>query len=603
MSIPRPEHPKPQFQRENWVNLNGTWDFEIDNGRSGQARKLYEDEAEYKLSINVPFCPESKLSGLAHKDFLYGVWYRRKVCIDPEKLTGLVFLHIGAADWKTSVYINGRPAGNHEGGYVSFKVDITDAVHPGENTIVICCEDDERDPMIPRGKQSEEFYSHGCDYTRTTGIWQTVWLEFVPKTHIESVKYYPDPKQGAVLVEAVLHGKGTFSAEAFYDELQEDGFKLSSDCQGDGSLDSRDCRRDFGNAVGFAAAENAAGTIRVLLSLSEIHLWEPGHGRLYDLLLRFGEDEVHSYFGLRSVRMEGYAFLLNEKAVFQRLVLDQGFYPDGVYTAPADADLARDIALSMACGFNGARLHQKTFEERFLYHADRAGYLVWGEYGNWGLDHTRPEAVYSILPEWLGQMRRDFSHPSLIGWCPFNETWDVDGRAQYDPLIGLIYDVTKEADPTRPVIDTSGNYHVRTDIFDVHDYEQDPEKFAEHFAHLVPEDRITEQCMSRQTYEKGQPLFVSEYGGIRWSGEPESEKAWGYGNAPKTPEEYKTRYRALTEILLQNPKIMGFCYTQLTDVEQEQNGVYTFDRKEKFPAEFFREVNTQRAAVEQSQGG
>ncbi|MBR6323292.1 MAG: beta-galactosidase [Lachnospiraceae bacterium] len=571
MSIPRPEHPKPQFERKNWINLNGTWDFTIDNGRSGQARKLYEDGAEYDLKINVPFCPQSKLSGLQHKDFLYGVWYRRTVNLSADDVGGFVFLHVDAADWKSFIYVNGLPAGTHEGGYVSFRTDITEYVREGENTIVIYCEDDERDPMIPRGKQSEEFYSHGCDYTRTTGIWQTVWLEFVPENHIESVKYYPDPEAGSVLIEAVLCGAGAFTAEISYE----------------------------GKSAASASVSSEGGVVRLTLPLSEIHLWEPGHGRLYDAKLHYGGDEVRSYFGLRSARMDGYRFLLNEKAVFQRLILDQGFYPDGVYTAPSDADLSRDIALSMACGFNGARLHQKTFEERFLYHCDKAGYLVWGEYGNWGLDHTRPEAVYSFLPEWLAEVARDFNHPSVIGWCPFNETWDVGGRRQYDPFIALVYEATKAADPTRPVIDTSGNYHVKTDIFDVHDYEQDAEKFAEHFAYLVPEDTVWEQCMNRQTYEKGQPFFVSEYGGIRWSGEPESEKAWGYGNAPKTPEEYKARYKALTEILLANPKIMGFCYTQLTDVEQEQNGVYTFDRQEKFPAAFFREVNTQKAAIEE----
>ncbi|MBR6406833.1 MAG: beta-galactosidase [Lachnospiraceae bacterium] len=574
MSIPRPEHPKPQFQRKNWMNLNGAWEFAIDNGRSGQARKLAEDGAEYDLRIEVPFCPQSRLSGLQHKDFLYGVWYRRTVNLSAADLGGLVFLHVGAADWKSFVFVNGKLAGTHEGGYVSFRTDITDFVHAGENTIVIYCEDDERDPMIPRGKQSEEYYSHGCDYTRTTGIFGTVWLEFVPKTHIESVKYFPDPKAGSVLLEAELSGVGEFSAEITYE----------------------------GQPAASASVSSSGGTVRLALLLSEIHLWEPGCGRLYDVILRYGEDEVHSYFGLRSVRMDGYRFLLNEKAVFQRLVLDQGFYPDGVYTAPSDRDLAQDIALSMACGFNGARLHQKTFEERFLYHADRAGYLVWGEYGNWGLDHTRPEAVYSFLPEWLAEVRRDFNHPSVIGWCPFNETWDVGGRRQYDPFIALIYDVTKAADPTRPVIDTSGNYHVKTDIFDVHDYEQDPEKFKSHFAGLVPEDRIIEQCMNRQTYEKGQPLFVSEYGGIRWSPAPESKEAWGYGNAPKSPEEYQARYKVLTETLLRNPKIMGFCYTQLTDVEQEQNGVYTFDRQEKFPAEFYRSVNAEKAAIEEETG-
>ena len=335
------------------------------------------------------------------------------------------------------------------------------------------------------------------------------------------------------------------------------------------------------------------------LQLTEAYLWEVGKGRLYDLAFSFGEDRVQSYFGLRSVALSGYRFLLNGKSVFQRLVLDQGFYPDGIYTAPTDEALHRDVLLSKQFGFNGARLHQKVFEERFLYHCDREGYLVWGEYGNWGLDHTRPESIYHILPEWLEEVHRDFNHPALIGWCPFNETWDQHGCKQYDPLLALVYDATKAADPTRPCIDTSGNYHVKTDIFDLHDYEQNVEVFAQTQKLFAEQDEIRNHCANRQTYQLGMPVFYSEYGGIKWSAQTEnSRESWGYGNAPKTEAEYKERYKGLTDALLDNPKVMGFCYTQLTDVEQEQNGCYYYYRSAKFDTDFFYQVNTRKAVIE-----
>ena len=570
MNIPRCEHPKPQFQRESWLNLNGTWDFEIDNGRSGQPRKLFAPDASFAQKITVPFCPESELSGIGNKDFMYGVWYKRTFAVPTEQKGKKVFLHIGAADYKTFVYVNGSLAGTHKGGYVSFRVDVTEFVSDGENVLTIYCEDDTRNPMIPRGKQSEEYFSHGCDYTRTTGIWQTVWLEFVPVTYIDKVKFFPDAKNGFVNIVADLVGSGTFTATAFYE----------------------------GKQVGEASCSSDGGQAQLHLTVDEIHLWEPGQGRLYGLVLTYGADTVNSYFGLRNVRMDGFKFLLNEKSVFQRLILDQGFYPDGIYTAPSDAALLKDIQLSMACGFNGARLHQKVFEERFLYHCDKEGYLVWGEYGNWGLDHTEPEAIYSFLPEWLEEIDRDFNHPALIGWCPFNETWDMHGCKQYDGILELTYLATKAADSTRPCIDTSGNYHVITDIFDVHDYEQDPTKLAESYKDLVTKDEFKNHCNHRQTYKKGQPVFVSEYGGIRWSLVDKGDNAWGYGNAPQSEQEYMDRYKALTDIFLDNEKIMGFCYTQLTDVEQEQNGVYTYNREEKFPAKFFYDVNTRKAAIE-----
>lgn len=571
MSIPRCEHPKPQFERNNWINLNGEWDFCFDNGRSGIAREFYKNDV-FDLKINVPFCVESKLSGIEHKDFMYGVWYRKSVVLDEKKLTGRTVLHIGAADHTTAVFVNENKVGVHKGGYVSFSFDVTDFVKAGENIIIIYCEDDTRDPLIPRGKQSEEYFSHGCDYTRTTGIWQTVWLEFTPVSYVKSFRFFPDYRTCSVSITGEAVGCEKLSFVASYD----------------------------GREVGAVCIDKCSGTFSVNLQLSEKHLWEVGNGRLYDLDIVFGEDKIKSYFGLRNIWFDGYKFMLNGKSVFQRLILDQGFYPDGIYTAPSDAELLADIKRSMACGFNGARLHEKVFEERFLYHCDKEGYLVWGEYANWGLDHTRPDAIYSFLPEWLSEIDRDFNHPAIIGWCPFNETWDIGGRKQYDDVLSLVYRATKAADKTRPCIDTSGNFHVETDIFDLHDYEQNVEIFKENNDKIIKTGIPFDRFDDRQTYKNGQPVFISEYGGIKWSKTEGNSRhiSWGYGDAPKTEQEFMDRYKGLTDALIDNPCFFGFCYTQLTDVEQEQNGVYTYDRKEKFPSEFFYKVNSRKAAVE-----
>lgn len=570
--IPRCEHPKPQFERESWINLNGEWDFCFDNGRSGIARKLYKDYEAFDKKIIVPFCVESGLSGIEYKDFIYGVWYKRSINLSETDIKGRTVLHFGAADFKTTVFVNSEKVGEHVGGYVSFSFDISDFVTVGDNTIVVYCEDDTRNPMIPRGKQSEEFFSHGCDYTRTTGIWQTVWLEFTPASFIKYCKYYPDYKNGSVSVIGEVVGKADFSAIAKYE----------------------------GREVGNIKIDACSGTFSAEIKLDEVHLWEVGKGRLYDLELFFGEDRVKSYFGLRNIHFDGYKFMLNGKSVFQRLILDQGFYPDGIYTAPSDDELLHDIKRSMACGFNGARLHEKVFEERFLYHCDKEGYLVWGEYANWGLDHTRPEGIYTLLPEWLSEIDRDFNHPSIIGWCPFNETWDMHGCRQYDGLLSLVYRATKAADKTRPCIDTSGNFHVETDVFDLHDYEQNVDIFKANNDKIILTGIPCDRFDDRQKYTKGQPVFISEYGGIKWSPVDGNSRdiSWGYGDAPKSEEEFKERYKGLTDALLDNPCYFGFCYTQLTDVEQEQNGIYTYDRKEKFPCEFFFSVNSRKAAIE-----
>ena len=567
--IARPEHPKPQFERENWRNLNGKWDFCFDENRSGEDRGFQKAGVAYDKTIVVPFCPESKLSGIGDTDFHAAVWYRRTFDLSDTELAGRVLLHFGAVDYRCKVYVNETEVGKHTGGYVSFFFDITDAAKAGENTVVVYAEDDSRDPMIPIGKQSDRYASYECSYTRTTGIWQTVWLEFVPATRILSTRYYPDAENGTLTVQATLAGTADLVAVALFE----------------------------GREVGRATVPNAGWTVTFSIALSEKHLWQIGDGKLYDLIFTFGEDRVKSYFGLRDIKLDGMKFRLNGKSVFQRLVLDQGFFPDGVYTAPTDEELKNDILRSLALGFNGARPHEKVFEERYLYHCDKLGYIVWGEYPNWGLDHTRPEAIYSFLPEWLEEVNRDFNHPSIIGWCPFNETWDQHNCRQYDPLLSLAYRTTKAIDPTRPVIDTSGVFHVETDVHDIHDYEQKPQTMVEHFASLVTDGTYTEQGKryERQPYKPGTPFFVSEYGGIGWSMD---EAAWGYGNSPKSKEEFIARLKGLTDALLDNPKIFGFCYTQLTNVEQEQNGLYTYDRKPKFPPEEIYPIFSRKAAIE-----
>ncbi len=335
--IMRSEHPMPQFKREDWINLNGAWEFYEDYSISAEERGGMKNSFEYPLTINVPFCRESVLSGLGHTDFCDSVWYRKKISL-PESFKGKrVFLHIGACDYKTTVYVNEKKVRDHIGGYVPVDADITDYLTDGENVIVIHALDDVRSRRQPAGKQSAVFYSRGCSYTRTTGIWQTVWIEAVPSEYIKSFKFYPSIAESklAVSAEVVAKDGSTLNAVAFYN----------------------------GVPVGAASATVCGKFCTFEIGLSELHLWDIGCGELYDIELTLGKDTVKSYFGMRSIGIDNGVLVLNGKKVFQRLILDQGFYPDGIYTARDVSELEADVLRSMSCGFNGARLHQKIFEQ------------------------------------------------------------------------------------------------------------------------------------------------------------------------------------------------------------------------------------------------
>lgn len=578
MSIPRPEYPRPQLVRDQWMNLNGEWDFAIDSGRSGREQE-FPSLAKLDRTIVVPFCPESELSGIAHKDYMPAVWYRRTFDL-PENWRGKrVFIRFGACDYDTEVWVNGRSAGTHRGGYSSFGFEITPFLTPGENVVAVCAEDDTRSHLQPTGKQSPQYNSFACLYTRTTGIWQTVWLEAMDAAFVSSLRITPALQDCKAHIQATIDGPA-------------EGMRVSVEASFQGSLVT----------ATDAVVSQGLANIVVEIPTDAVRPWSPANPALYDLSLRLHDgtttyDSVTSYFGLRSLGMKGRALLLNGKPLFQRLVLDQGFYPDGVYTAPNDEALKADIEMSQAMGFNGARLHQKVFEERFLYWADKLGYMVWGEMASWGLDLANPYALERFQTEWLEILHRDYSHPSIVGWCPFNET----GVTQNFEVLRQIYRVTKQIDPTRPCIDTSGYVHAGlTDVWDVHDYDQSVEVFASHYKDRLPaQDEIYQPLDKPIEPRPVQPYFVSEYGGIWWNPGQKDTESWGYGNRPTTKEEFLCRYKGLTETLLRNPEMCAFCYTQLTDIELEVNGLYTCHRKPKFDPHMIHSINTQPAAIEE----
>ncbi|MEO0338356.1 MAG: sugar-binding domain-containing protein [Bacteroidota bacterium] len=594
--IPRPEHPKPQFQRTNWLNLNGTWDFKIDYSQSGFEQNWQDQPKLFDQNIVVPFAPESKLSGIEHKDFMAAVWYHRTFEVPTSWSGNRIFVNFGAVDYDCQVWINGQQVGRHYGGSVSFSFEITEALKIGENSIVVAAIDDIRSGVQPAGKQSATFYNSGCcKYTRVTGIWQTVWLEARPQTYLERVNIVPDLDNRRFTINPVIingNSQQTFQVKVFDGEQM---IKTES----------------------VTASNNAT----VIISLEQAKIWSPADPHLYDFQLEILEneeviDEVKSYSGLRKFHIEGNQIFLNNEPYFLRMVLDQGFYPDGVWTAPSDADLKKDIELAMSVGFNSARLHEKVFEERFHYWADKLGYITWGEYPDWGVkrSYINPTAWLNVLREWREVVMRDRNHPSIVVWTPMNETHSPkQGLEAYRRAAEEIYDLTNDLDPTRPVNTASGFLHIVTDIWAVHDYTQYADTLQKRYDRLTPE---TEDIYTlswnwynngkvlpgyKMSYE-GQPFIMDEYGGTFWlpkytSMPPKGNgrRNWGFGKSAKQVEDL---IEALTQALLANPNISGFTYTQLTDVEQEVNGVFTFDRKAKFNAERLKAIFGAPAAYE-----
>jgi len=564
--LPRPEYPRPQFVREDWINLNGLWTYVFDPGKSGMQRGLQASHG-FEAPINVPFCPESALSGVQHTDFIEMMWYHRTIKIPASWASKRILLHFGAVDYESEVFVDRQSVGRHWGGTSSFTYDITRHVRPGtSHDLVLYVRDETRSGVQPGGKQCPDYKSRRCHYTRTTGIWQTVWMEAVDPRGLEGCQIVPD-----------LDGSRFVLLPRFY--ALERGLRFRATL-----LD--------GETVVSQVEMPAGNHLPCSLPIDAPKTWSPANPFLYDLTLQVlseGQviDSVYAYAGLRKIHVEGNQVYLNNEPLYLRLVLDQGFYPDSIWTAPSDAALKQDIKLSMAAGFNGARLHQKVFEPRFHHWADRLGYLTWGESSSWGIDVKEPVSARNFLSEWREIVERDRNHPSIIAWTPFNETHDTGDGRQHNRLHADAYDLTRALDPTRPINDASGYVHVKTDLWTVHSYQQDPAILKEM---LTPDEqgRVFRNFPEKETDYQGQPYIIDEFGGIKWIPTQElvyADNSWGYGQDPTTLDEFYQRLEGLVDAVLSVDHICGFCYTQLTDIEQEQNGVYNYDRTPKFDME------------------
>ena len=559
-NTPRPEYPRPQFERAQWINLNGTWTFDFDFGKSGKDRN-YQSAEKFGKNITVPFCPESKLSGVEYTDFIEQMWYQRDLSIPSDWNGKKILLNFGAVDYCAEIYIDGKFVQRHFGGSSSFSVDLTRYVQPGKtHNLVICVKDDLRSGLQTGGKQCGNYYSGGCSYTRTTGIWQTVWMEAVAQNGLKSAFVRPDIDQQQLVIEPEFYNESDYTLDIVLKDGSKTVAKKSVKC----------CNSSV-----------------VVLPVKNMKLWSPESPFLYDLIYQVKDasgkvvDEVQSYAGMRKVHTANGRFYLNNQPYFQRLVLDQGFYPEGIWTAPTDEALKNDIVLGKEAGFNGARLHQKVFEERYYYWADKLGYITWGESASWMLDVNRELAARNFLSEWSEVVVRDRNHPSLVTWTPFNETWG-GGPDVYVRLIQDVYNLTKAIDPTRPVNDASGDNHVKTDIWSVHNYEQDRARLTEQLK-MTPGVEPYRNARDRDylaVYE-GQPYMVDEFGGIPWMAEADRKDSWGYGGMPENAEAFYARLEAQIDAFIDSPHVCGYCYTQLTDVEQEKNGVYYYDRTPK----------------------
>lgn len=571
---PRAEYPRPQFERTDWVNLNGTWTYTFDFGRTGEARN-YASSKGFDGKITVPFCPESSLSGVQYVDFINSIWYQRTINIPAAWAGKKIFLNFGAVDYEATIYIDGKYVQAHQGAGSSFAIDITDKVKAGEShNLVVRANDDLRSGRQPGGKQCTNYYSAGCSYTRVTGIWQTVWMEAVDREGLKSVYAVPDIDQKQFVV-----------TPQFYTESNTNKLVVTV---------------YDGKKVVSTKTVPATNNSIVVLPFKTMKLWSPEEPNLYDVTYQVvaqdGKvlDEVKSYAGMRKIHCANGYFYLNNKPYYQRLVLDQGYYPDGIWTAPSDEALKKDIEMSKAVGFNGARLHQKNFEERYFYWADKLGYITWAEFASWGLSVNDELAARNTLGEWTELVERDRNHPSIVTWTPFNETWGARDTGAYPRMMRDLYNITKAMDPSRPINDASGDSHVLTDIWSVHNYARGEalQKALVFEPGKEPYRNININDRGKQNFARyeGQPYMVDEFGGLPWIKKEERSTSWGYGGNIDSEEEFFEILRGEIEALKASKHVVGFCYTQITDVEQEKNGVYYYDRTPKFDAEKWREI-------------
>jgi hypothetical protein len=599
---PDASHPRPLLRRP-WTDLGGEWGFAYDDADVGRSSGWVHDSSVFTRAITVPFPPESQLSGIGDPGFHPVVWYRRTFECRPTP-RARVLLHFGAVDYRATVWVNGQQVAEHEGGHTPFVADLSVVLQSdGLQTVVVRAEDLPHDLGQPRGKQDWRLSPHAIWYQRTTGIWQQVWWEEVPARAIETLHWDCDPVAGTVSLLARvgpqsrslpvatgaaeplwLRVRGTLHGEL----LVDDTFAVRYD----------EVRREFGLAPG-----------RLLLGGDEV-TWTPEHPHLIEMTLELQDeagrvlDRVQSYTALRSVRTEEGRFLLNGKPYFLRLVLDQGYWPESHLAAPSEAALRREVELVKELGFNGVRMHQTPADPRFLAWCDRLGLLVWAEMP--AAYEFCSRAIHRLSQEWLELVERDRSHTCVIAWVPFNESWGVPAlptSAEQRALVLGLYHLTKALDPTRPVVGNDGWEQVVTDIVTVHDYSADGATLQERYGSPEAVRRTLAEVQPHYHTvllpglpEVRQPVMITEFGGITLTSAVHGEVWRGYGGEPDT-EAFLQRYRSLVDALLDSPTVTGFCYTQLTDTEQEQNGLLTEHREPKLAMDVLRAVNRRTSAA------
>ncbi len=576
----RTEYPRPQFQRQSWMNLNGTWKFAFDDHNIGEKGSWYE-KPSFSTEIQVPFTYETKASGIGEETFHPYIWYQRTFEIPKEEIGKRAILRFQASDYLTKVWVNGIFIGQHKGGYAAFSFDISHATdNTKENELVVKVEDSQS-CYQPRGKQRWMDQNFGCWYVQNTGIWQTVWLEFLNEESIESVKMTPNIDTNSVVFDYKLHG-----------ELPEDT-RLETTVTFSGKRVKQ-----------FSINPDRSDIHFEVDLTSEIHHWKvyhwtPQNPNLYDVQFRLyveGKlvDEVDSYFGMRKISIKNGQVLLNNVPIYQKLLLDQGYWTDTMLTPPSDEAMLEDIEKTLQMGFNGVRKHQKIEDERFLYWCDKKGVLVWSEMAS-TFDFS-DEAVENFTTEWLEIIQQHYNHPSIITWVPFNESWGIrnvltDKKQQ--KFTESIYHLTKSIDSERPVIVNDGWEHTISDIIGLHDYEEFGKVFYERYK---DKDRILNNEITAnhhkyamaEGYEyKGQPVMITEYGGIAFN----DDRGWGYGNQVDSEEAFLKRYEEMTEAIKAIPYITGYCYTQTTDVQQEINGLLKEDRTPKIALDKIKKIN------------